>query len=427
MGDRMSSPYKMFSVYGVELEYMVVDRVSLDVRPIVDTIFLDHLAQSTESHSAWLEEKKEIPGDVEFPDITWSNELTSHVLELKTTKPASEFAKLAKHFSQHIKYLNQLLSEHGAMLMPTAMHPWMHPQTETRLWPHGYNQVYATFNKIFNCSGHGWSNLQSAHLNLPYQSEKDFGLLQAAIRVVIPLIPAIAASSPIFDGKLAADTDSRLRFYCENSKAIPSVAGQVIPEPIFSFRDYQEKILNKIYADLAPFDPENILDGEWVNARGAIARFDRCSIEIRLIDIQEYPRADLAICALIAELVKGLATGKWVEPHLLRQIPITGLVENLQRAIRDGEDSVLEGPTWLRLFGITAHQQLLARDLWARIIGDLKVNIPEFESEYEVYLQCGTLAKRITRALAGDYRHEALRDVYRELAVCLAGEKAFIS
>ena len=421
----MVAPYKLFSVFGIELEYMVVDRDSLDIRPIVDVLFSDHLADSRDS--SHIQTSSALPSDVEFPDITWSNELTAHVLELKTSDPAASLSTLGLNFSQHVTYLNQLLSAHNAMLLGTAMHPWMNPQTETKLWPHGYNQVYEAFNKIFNCRGHGWSNLQSVHLNLPFQTESDFGALHAAIRVVLPLIPTLAASSPIYDGSPGPNADSRLHFYSENSKSIPSVAGQIIPEPIFSFRDYQEKILNRIYADLAPFDSERILEGEWVNARGAIARFERSSIEIRLIDIQEYPKADLANCALVAAVLKHLIAGKWADPHLLKGMPITTLVANLKNAIRDAEDTILEGPTWLRLFGITDNQKLRASDLWAKLIQDLEPELRDFKSELELYLQCGTLAKRIVRALGGNYSREALKEVYRELAKCLAENRAFIA
>ena len=54
-------------------------------------------------------------------------------------------------------------------------------------------------------------------------------------------------------------------------------------------------LLETIYADLAPLDPEGILRHERGNGRGCIARFDRMALEIRLIDVQECPRMDLAI------------------------------------------------------------------------------------------------------------------------------------
>jgi hypothetical protein len=111
-----------------------------------------------------------------------------------------------------------------------------------------------------------------------------------------------------------ADTglmDSRMYFYRENQKKIPSIAGQVIPEPVYTRREYEEKILGPMYADIAPHDPDGILHNEWLNARGAIARFDRSAIEIRIIDVQECPAADMAIAHAITCVLRALVSEKW--------------------------------------------------------------------------------------------------------------------
>ena len=83
-----------------------------------------------------------------------------------------------------------------AILLPTAMHPWMDPHTETLLWPHGNRDIYHTYNRIFNCQGHGWSNLQSVHVNLAFKGDEEFGRLHGAIRLLLPLLPALAITSP---------------------------------------------------------------------------------------------------------------------------------------------------------------------------------------------------------------------------------------
>ncbi len=68
--------YKLFEVTGIELEYMVVDRDTLKVLPIVDKLFEDVTGAIT--------------SDVERGDVEWSNELVSHVVELKTAKPTKK-------------------------------------------------------------------------------------------------------------------------------------------------------------------------------------------------------------------------------------------------------------------------------------------------------------------------------------------------
>ena len=98
--------------------------------------------------------------------------------------------------------------------------------------------------------------------------------------------------------------DNRLVVYRSNCARIPSVTGEVVPEPMGSIGEYHERVLEPIYRDLAPHDPEGVLRHEWVNARGAIARFDRMAIEIRVLDVQETPAMDVAYAALIVEVLK---------------------------------------------------------------------------------------------------------------------------
>src|SRR3569832_1608223 len=93
--------------------------------------------------------------------------------------------------------------------------------------------------------------------------------------------------------------DTRVDVYRSNARRIPSVSGLVIPEQVFTRADYESMLLGPLYAALAPHDPEGVLQHEWANARGCIARFERMAIEIRLLDLQEYPGADLAIAALV--------------------------------------------------------------------------------------------------------------------------------
>ena len=78
-------------------------------------------------------------------------------------------------FAAGVARVNELLAPHGARLMPGAAHPWMNPDTETRLWPHDDDTIYRAYDRIFDCRGHGWSNLQSMHVNLPFADDDEFG------------------------------------------------------------------------------------------------------------------------------------------------------------------------------------------------------------------------------------------------------------
>ena len=124
--------------------------------------------------------------------------------------------------------------------MPTAMHPWMDPN-DVELWPHGTRVIYDTFDRIFSCKGHGWANLQSLQINLPFAGDEEFARLHAAIRFLLPILPGLAASSPIIDGERNGILDNRLVVYRSNCARIPSVTGEVVPEPIGSIGEYHER------------------------------------------------------------------------------------------------------------------------------------------------------------------------------------------
>ena len=88
-----------------------------------------------------------------------------------------------------------------------------------------------------------------------------------------------------------------------------------MPERIASRAAYRDTILERIYRDLEPLDPEGVLRHEWVNACGATARFDRGSIEIRVIDCQESTPADVAVAAAVARAVRRVAESEGPAPE----------------------------------------------------------------------------------------------------------------
>jgi carboxylate-amine ligase len=402
----MKPTYHLFERYGVELEYMIVARDDLRVRPVADELI--RLACG------------EYASDVERGPITWSNELVLHVIELKTTEPATSLAGLAPAFQAEIQAMNGMLAPHGAQLMPTSMHPLMDPNTETRLWPHEYNPVYATFDRIFNCRGHGWANVQALHLNLPFAGDEEFGRLHAAIRLVLPILPALAASSPVAEGRFTGWADTRMEYYRNNSRRVPLVAGAVIPEPVFTPQEYRERILVPMYQAIAPLDPEGVVQDEWLNARGTIARFVRDTFEIRVVDMQECPAVDLALLGLIVAVLRGLVSERWSDWRQQKSWDVPPLEAIMLATIRDAERAVIQDSAYLRLFGLD-EQSCTAGRLWRHLYEQAQASeLPaEFGAMLAALLQHGSLATRIGRALGPAPDRARIAAVYESLCACL--------
>jgi glutamate---cysteine ligase / carboxylate-amine ligase len=411
----MSGPLHLFEGFGIELEYMLVATDTLDVSPVADRV-LQAVAG-------------EVVSDVEQGDVSWSNELALHVIELKTTGPVSSLDGLGARFQENVDRINELLAPLGGRLMPSAMHPWMDPLREMKLWPHDSSPVYEAFNRIFDCTGHGWANLQSVHLNLPFANDEEFGRLHAAIRLLLPLLPALSASSPIVEGRVTGLLDSRLEVYRTNAARIPSVTGLVVPEPVFTRADYETTIFQRLYRDIAPHDPEGILQHEWLNARGAITRFDRNTIEIRVLDVQECPQADLAICAAITGVLQLLVSERLSPLAEQQAMPTEGLHAILMDVVREGERAEIVAPEYLRLLGMPAGGSARVRDVWKHLLPLAGEGMPSLRDEFapalKVILEKGPLARRLLRALGEEPSKRRLEGVYRGLCDCLAAGRMF--
>ena len=400
-----------FTGYGIELEYMIVDRDTLAAMPLADRLL-------TDTDGA-------VANEVDHGELAWSNELVQHVVELKTNGPANSLIGLGPRFHRDIVEINDRLLAHNARLLPTAMHPLFDPDRETRLWPFGQNDIYEAYDRIFGCRGHGWSNLQSMHINLPFYDDEEFRRLHAAIRPVLALIPALAAASPLEQGRRSAWLDGRLRYYRDNQKAIPEISGLVIPEPVEGIADYHARILKPMYAAIRPHDPTGILVDDWLNSRGAIARFERQTIEIRVIDLQECPNADLAIAEVVVALVQAFHDGKLASFEAQQQMPTQILAEQLWACARHGSQALVESEHLLRLFG--KRSPLSAGELWRQLLKETLSVSPAAHAMLDQITTRGSLAESIAQRLGPAPKPAQIRACYEELAECLSANRLFHS
>ncbi len=353
--------FGLFERFGVELEYMIVDADTLRILPESDRLI--HRVSGS------------FDGDVSRGALEWSNELALHLIELKTGKPVRRLHGLAEVFQSEVRHINRLLAADNALLLPTAMHPWMRPHAESRLWPHSYGEVYAAFDRIFNCSGHGWTNLQSTHLNLPFRTAGEFRRLHTAIRLLLPILPALAASSPFVEGRRAPFLDMRLETYRHNCRRIPSITGRVIPEPVQSPAEYRRRILQRIHRDLAAHDPERVLESEWTETWSAI------------------------------------------EDQL--RPPTAGLERVLLQCARDGRSVSLRPGTYLRAFGLHSRRPMSVAEVWHHLLESSAPHQADWRPVIEGLLEEGSLSERILKAAGHRPGRRALRGVYRRLADCL--------
>ncbi|MBD63637.1 MAG: glutamate--cysteine ligase [Halobacteriovoraceae bacterium] len=389
----MSKKFSIFSVYGIEAEYMIVNKTTLKVVPMADKI-IQKLNQG------------KIVNEVELGEVSWSNELVNHVLEIKSTIPQSDLVKMESQFHKSIKDVNEILSEYDCQLMPTAMHPWFQPLEETKLWPHGQRDIYKLYDEIFDCKGHGWSNLQSIHINLPYSNEEEFRRLHSAVRCVLPLIPYFSASSPYYEGKPGSLACNRLGFYEKNQAKIPSIIGNIIPEVYENTKKYKE-MLKTIYQEISVYDNAKTLQHPWLNSRAAIPKFDVGAIEIRLMDIQESPYMDFTLIHLFIALVKHVAGKSISLAESLSDQKLRKIYEEAktyQPQISDTE--------YFELFDVSGKNM---EEFSQNLMQKFRSEIPSrYHKGLETFITRGNLSRRLTQSSLSEEKYRTLTQILQK-------------
>ncbi len=400
----------LFEGYGIELEYMIVRKDTLDILPVSDEVI--RASRGRYANEALSD------------GMGWSNEFVLHVLEMRNLEPASSIDGLSGMYQAEVVRINEILEPMGGMLMPSSMHPWMEPATEARLWTRRNRRIYETYDRIFNCFSHGWANIQSAQMNMSFSGDEEFHRLHAAIRLVIPLAPALTASSPIVEGKANGIMDNRIFFYRNNQIRVPSISGSIIPETVSTMAEYRQRILERMYVDIAPHDTEGILRHEWLNSRGAIPRFERSAIEIRLPDIQECPVADMAVLWAMAGTIKSHVEERWISHEEQASWETEPLVAIMDETAKRGDAAVIRDSSFLKAFGFPG-RSARASEVWRHLTENVAGEAGEFRVPIETILSEGTLSRRILNAISKNPKRESIREVYRTLCECLSEGKMF--
>ena len=393
--------YKPLEVLGPEHELALVDQ-ELQILPISDMIIKDYCGK--------------IVNFVEMPTFTFGKELQMHVMELKANSPFKSPVQFEDTMQNAVLTLSQIVQKHGARLLGTGMHPLLKLK-DTVIWPHYHRKIYHAYSKIFSLNRHGWLNIQSFHLNLPYRRESDAVQMHNLLANLCAYLPAIAASSPIYESKVGPDEDNRLRFYKVNQKEIPSVTADVIPEYAKSFRQYKHDVIMKYSEDLAKAGADKtLLRREWVNSRGVIFRFDRLAIEIRVMDEQECIKSDVALSSFIRAALRGLIAKK------TELLPRALLVNDFNAVIKKGLNAEVLNP-----YGKTAKQvcqsYLDLASEWAD--SDEKKFLWIIKRRLENGNLSETIRESVLRRAEKTDLHEAIINIYSRLIKCLSDNEPY--
>jgi len=241
-----------------------------------------------------------IEPDIPFGEVILGKELQKTVIEFIPNHPSDNLKSLENQLVSGIQNFYSTFQDQY-WLLGLGMHPTL-TLDQTSVWNHSDREYYETYDRLFNIHQHGWLNIQALQINLSYSTEKDLLAMYNTIRLLLPYLIAITASSPIVEGNLTNYIDNRLIFYRTNQKEIPDICNNIIPEQLTTINNYYIS-QNKVFSKLKLYNA-HILCEEWVNSSGLIIRPSRKCIEIKALDEQESIQSDMAVCAFIQALLR---------------------------------------------------------------------------------------------------------------------------
>lgn len=369
---------------GPEHEFSLVDE-ELRALPVVDRVIKDVRGR--------------IVNFVQMPTFTFGKELQLHVMEVRPNAPFRSPVEFEETMQDAVLTLSGMLErKYNAHLLGTGMHPLL-MLGETGVWPHRHRQLYDALSKVFDLNQHGWLNIQSFQLNLPYCGEKGGILLHSVLANLCAFLPAVSAASPIYEGRMGGHVDSRLHLYQDNQ--IRSITGDVVPEYVSSFEDYWTNVIGKYSADMARAGADqSILNQDWVNSRGVIFRFDRKALEVRVMDEQECVKSDVALSCFIKAAARGLLRDK------AKLLPHETLVKDFNSIIEWGLDAKVQHPHGRTARQVCQHYLRIAQE-----------NASEEEKKYLPLIRKRTENGNVAEIIRDRVRNKAQKTDFREAII----------
>ena len=403
--------YRPFEVAGIELEYPVVDR-DLNAVSLVEDAFRAMTGRPT--------------SDVDLGRVAFSNEIADHVFEVKIPEPTRRLRDAEEALVDGVLRFSGLLRERfGARLLPTGMHPWLKPR-KARLWTRSNARVYQTYARLFDVHTHGWLNVHASHVNLPVGSDEEAVAMYNASALLIPYLPALAASSPMYDGELQEAADNRLSWILEHQARIPESCGRIVPEYVESLADYRKRILGGMYHALDQIPGSAGIRHEFFNARGAVLKYSRRAMEIRVLDTQECVKLDIAIAVFVRATLRHLTRRVLAGRMALPDHDV--LVDDFRATVQAGAEAKVRAPHLGQEGERLGDGSRSVRSVLRHFLAHARKEVRREDADYldlvDALIESGTLSERIRSHLMlyvddEEGFTEAARRVYIELADCL--------
>ncbi len=408
--------YHAFEVTGLELEYPIVDR-DLNVQSLAEPLLARFHGRPC--------------SDVSLGRVGMSNELFDHVIELKNEAPLRSLKQVEEDLVEGVRRVSFMLDRtYRARLLPGGMHPWFRPDNAV-IWRRSGRRIYDTYARLFELNTHGWANVQAVHVNLPMGSPEEATAMLNAARLLVPYLPALSASSPLVEGELTGRLDNRVSWLLEHQSRLPESMARLVPEPLDHYDHYKRDILAPMYAAVDRLPDASALRHPFLNARGAVFKPSRTSMEVRILDVQECVAMDVAMAWFVRRALQALI--RLAIPA--DSVSQAALEADLVATARSGRVARVQAPFVPASFARAADGTVSAEAVlrWLFDLSDRRVPGEEvvFRDRIAFLLDHGSLSERVVGVLAPlaeaveqgtaterDFTERA-RSIWLQLAECL--------
>ena len=263
-------------------------------------------------------------------------------------------------------------------------------------------------------------------MNLPLGTDEEATAMLNAAALLTPYLPALAASSPMHDGELQPAASNRMAHVLHHQDRLPESMGDMVPEYVTSLDEYRKRVLKPMLAACGRLPDAGAIRGDFLNARCAVVKFYRSSLEVRCLDMQECVKMDVALAVFVRWALKALT-----ERILAKKQDLPGhalLVEDLHAAVQHGTSARVHAPHAPRTVRRDAQGRADVRDVLRGLLALARKEARTDEAPYldlvEGIVERGNLSERIAASLEpfvkdDDGFTDAARRLYVELSDCL--------
>ncbi len=323
----------------------------------------------------------------------------------------------SSQFSLEQGELVQRAEQCGARLLPTGMHPWM-PATKAEAWPHGDAAGDKAVVSLFGKARHGHCNQHALRLSIPFANELEFERLFGALRFLMPLMPALSASSPFAEGKRGPALSCRVAARRDLFASDIEFADKLVPKASTCFEQYRNEVTAPLESALESRGLLAALDPLQVCAHGITADFDTGFVHVEILDMQECMQANIAVCAAIGAMVMLVQSEEHAALTTLGHWPRARLGELLEQSLVDGGRAVFRDSEFSRTLGFPEGGDCRVSDLCQHLMEEKLRHSPlvaDSLGALERIVAEGSLATRLLGALPPRWTGEDLYNLYRRI------------